>query len=513
MVAIIAILGIILLSSTRVLENAARQTQLRIDQTKAHYLAQAGVVRAVWDLYVSNTTTEFSRRWAPLNTTVTGNMLFKAGADSAAARLYSNFAYYVFKKDATSGAGTGTISHVKNVGTNAVYAAGTTIAVTVPVAGVAVNNFLVVYFAMDGAAGTVSAADTQGNPYTVAANAQFATPGAGNVRSVILYAPVNTALVNGNTITVTFPSVTAKAVSVHEFAGVASLETSAVATGTGTAPSSGNATTTLANSLIVGSIGVEGIIGDTFTVGAGYTAGTRAATANATATNNALIDPEYQIVSTTGTRAANATITNRDWAAAQATFYGSAGWFVSGANRHLRQWQVRNINNGNAIVLEKMKVSWTPSAGAERLTDIQLNGTSVWTGTATSGTTIDITDTSLANGAFWGDTGTYLQWNAAVNGGGAVTITCQFIYTVVAGPASATNSDLNSHEVVMWNGAQSGAGLPTAKTFTVVSSGQVNQNLGGNFKILDSVKAVISGTPGVAAYEVVDWDDEDKNIP
>jgi hypothetical protein len=512
MVGLIAVSGIMITTSTLFFANMAKQTQLRIDQTKAYYLAQAGVMRAAWDWYVFNTATEISRRWAPINTTVTGNNLFKVASDSAGALLHSNFAYYVFKKDATSGTGSGTITHVQNVGTQATYAAGTTTILTLAVGkSTTVGNLLIVYFTIDGIAGTVSCADTGNNVYTVAADAQFAVPGTGNVRTVILYAPVTTGLVAGNTITVTHPSRTAKAMSVHEFSGVASVETSAVATGTGTAASSGNATTTFANSLLIGALGVEGILGDTFTPGAGYSAGTRTATANATATNNVTIDPEWQIVSTTGTRVADGGVddlTNRDWAAAQATFYGSAGWFTSGANRRLQQWQVRNINNGNSVTLDQVKISWSP-AGAELLNDFFLNGVSKWPGgTFASGSTVNITDTVLGNGAFWGDTGTYIQWNGAVNGGGSVTVTCQFIYS-----GNTATSDAKSHEVVMWNGTQTGGGLPAQKTFTVTSTGQVNQNVGGYFKVMKTVKAAVSGTPGLAAMEIVDWDEGDKNIP
>jgi hypothetical protein len=330
----------------------------------------------------------------------------------------------------------------------------------------------------------------------------------GDVRTVIFSAPVATALVSTNTITVTHPSSTAEAMSVSEFAGVASLDVTASASGSGTAPSSGNAVTTMADELIVGAIGVEGPSGDSFTEGGSYSTDppTRAGTAGGTDDTNITINPEYRIVSAAGTYAADGTITSRDWAAAIATFYGSAGWTTSGTDRRLQQWQLRNIHDGNGITLDKIKVSWSP-AGAEELNGFALNGVSKWPGgTAASGTTVDITDTTLSSDAYWGDLGTYLQWDASPSD--PVTVTCQFIFS-----GDSATTDAKSHEVVMWDGAQDGAGLPAAHTFDITSTGQVNQTTAGAFKVLSTVKATVSGAPGEAAVEIMDWDQGDKNIP
>ena len=159
MVMIIAISGLVLSASTWFLVNQERETQLRIDQTKAHYLAQTAVMRAIWNWYTSNTTIEGSRRWATVNTTLTGNQIFKAGLTSAAVYLQSNYAYVA----PISHTG---ITHVRNVGSAQNKAAGTTIAVAVPAAGVQQGDFLVVYFAMDDAGGAVTCADTGLNTYS-----------------------------------------------------------------------------------------------------------------------------------------------------------------------------------------------------------------------------------------------------------------------------------------------------------------------------------------------------------
>ena len=510
LVMIIAIAGIVLLASDRVLQQSMRHTQLRIDQTKAHYLAQAGVVRAAWDWYVSNTTTDTSRRWSPLNTTVTGNMLFKAGSDSAAARLHSNYAYYT----STSAP---SIEFIQNITTNAVWTSSAASIVGTLTAAVSIGDFVVVSVATDGGGtGTFSCADNRGNSYTIAANVIGATNSAVNVRTMLCYAPVTTALLVGDTITVAWTtSIAARAISACSFRSVAGFDSVASASTNNaptTTPNSGNATANFSNDLLFGAIGVEGPTGDTFTptvVSPVWTRNqpTRISTGHATAASNVTINPMYRIVSATGSYASSATITSRDWGSIIGIFKEHDRWYTVPAttNRQLRRWQVYNINNGNSITLTQMKVSWT-GGGIARLTEIKLNNTSVWTGTGTTGSVIDIADTSIANGGLLSGVNTYLQWN---NSGPTdpVTVTCQFYFS-----GDSSTSDAKSHEVILWDGAQSGAGLPLKRDFTVTSTGQVNQT-NEAFKVLKTVKAVISGTPGTAALEVTDWDEGDKNIP
>ncbi|MBM2825963.1 MAG: hypothetical protein HW403_27 [Dehalococcoidia bacterium] len=217
------------------------------------------------------------------------------------------------------------VGFVKTIGTNTNKTTTTSIAVTVPAAGVAAGNSVIVTFAMDDQTGTVSCADTQLNPYAVDVDIGGGA-GTGNVRTVICSAHNVTALVSTNTITVTHPSSAAEAVSAQEFSGLvkkSALDKTASASGTSTTPSSGNTlTTTMANELLVGAIGAEGPVEDTFTAGASYTAGppTEAGTTGNPAAGNITINPEYRIVSATGTYSADGTITSRDWRAAVATY-------------------------------------------------------------------------------------------------------------------------------------------------------------------------------------------------
>lgn len=178
-----------------------------------------------------------------------------------------------------------------------------------------------------------------------------------------------------------------------------------------------------------------------------------------------------------------------------------ANWFTpSGSNRGLRQWRLYNIHTTGAITLTQMKISWSPT-GTALLNDIVLNGVSVWPGgTASSGTTVDITDTTLANNGSWGGATTYIQWNSSPPD--PVAVTAQFIYS-----GDSATLDARSHEVVLWNGSQAGS-PPAQRSFTVTSTGEVTQTTGNSFKVLKSVKASVSGS-----LEIMDWDEGDKNIP
>jgi hypothetical protein len=98
---------------------------------------------------------------------------------------------------------------------------------------VGAGNRVIVSFAFNPASGTVSCSDSGGNSYAIDKDI---TNGSGTtgVRTVIASAHVTTALISGNTITCTHPSVTARALSANEFSGVAAtsaIDKSASATG------------------------------------------------------------------------------------------------------------------------------------------------------------------------------------------------------------------------------------------------------------------------------------------
>ncbi len=214
------------------------------------------------------------------------------------------------------------ISYVQNLGTYASTSSSSSTTVSIG-SSVTAGNSIIVTIAIDyDNSGSVSCSDSRGNSYTVDVDQIYSS----YVRTIVCSAHNVTALSSGDTITVSHPSAAPRAVSVHEFSGLAptgTLDRTASATGSSSSFSSGStSTTTQADELLIGAIGTDGRITDTFTPGSGYTALTRAGT-NSTgmwATNNT-INPEYRIVSSTGSYVADGTnSTSRRWAATIATY-------------------------------------------------------------------------------------------------------------------------------------------------------------------------------------------------
>ena len=187
---------------------------------------------------------------------------------------------------------------------------------------VAAGDSIIVTFAMDAAAGNVSCSDPVNGTYDIDVDENTG----GDVRTVIFSAHNVSALSTGSTITVAHPSAEARAMSAFKSSGLATLstlDTTASAYGSSDSPSSGlTGTTEVADELLIGAIGVEGPSSDTFITGSGWTSSPdwRSGTTGNPAHSNITINPEYQIVSATGTYQADGTITDRDWAAAIATY-------------------------------------------------------------------------------------------------------------------------------------------------------------------------------------------------
>jgi len=114
------------------------------------------------------------------------------------------------------------------------------------------------------------------------------------------------ALAAGGSITLTYPSSAETHVSVDEFSGVTGIDTSAGATGTAAAFSSGAATTTQAKEILVGVVGIES--GKTPTWAAGWTA------LPALSVSSDFLDTAYQITTATGSYTAAGT-TSGQWMA------------------------------------------------------------------------------------------------------------------------------------------------------------------------------------------------------
>ena len=209
--------------------------------------------------------------------------------------------------------------------------AGTTLSLPIPTSpwGLAVGHTLLIGFAMDGATGTVSATDNASTPntYVVDVDKAAASPSTSNVRGCIIRAYVGS-ITSLTTITITHPSVTARAAFVASFSGIqqaSPLDQSTSAVGSSTTPSSGaTAATTQANEVIFGVIGYEtdadssslstGMTPDAMTIAGTFTSGGGAA-------SNVTCYGGYALQTATSAQTHNATGgANTDWVALIATY-------------------------------------------------------------------------------------------------------------------------------------------------------------------------------------------------
>lgn len=219
--------------------------------------------------------------------------------------------------------------------TGAANASGpASISVTVPAAGCAQFNLVVVGFLCADSATPPSVADTQGNTWTkltsVAVNTNTRTS-----HTYLYYSRLTTALVSGNTITATLSGMTGMAGVGREFSGnTASTEINqeTQATGASTTPASGAINTTVADALLVGVVGARGNnSAPTFTQGTGWTNGTIAQAGVGAPGHNESCVMEYRVVSATGSYNADGTYNiTRDWGAIIAAFAEPASVAATG---------------------------------------------------------------------------------------------------------------------------------------------------------------------------------------
>ncbi|MFC1674546.1 hypothetical protein ACFL1K_01435 [Candidatus Omnitrophota bacterium] len=83
------------------------------------------------------------------------------------------------------------------------------------------------------------------------------------------------------------------------------------------------------------------------------------------------------------------------------------------AGRKLKDISMTNLNSADDITITHMEVSWTPDGG-ENLTSIDLGrGVVEWTGSASSGTNIDMSDFTIPAGVTENDV--WLDWEIGSN--------------------------------------------------------------------------------------------------
>ncbi|HSZ31133.1 MAG TPA: fibronectin type III domain-containing protein, partial [Pseudonocardiaceae bacterium] len=157
--------------------------------------------------------------------------------------------------------------YVGRVGSATASSSKTTTSVPVGASGVRAGDTVVVSLLLSSTSitGAVSATDSAGNSYAVARDTN---DGSGGDRTVVLVSTGVKALAAGGSITLTYPSAAETHVSADEFSGVTGVDTSAGATGTAAAFSSGTATTTQPSEILIGVVGIES--GKTPTWAAGW---------------------------------------------------------------------------------------------------------------------------------------------------------------------------------------------------------------------------------------------------
>jgi hypothetical protein len=203
----------------------------------------------------------------------------------------------------------GSALHVQTVGGNAVKTAGTTLTIPVPIGGVPAGHTLIVRVAHDYTAGAPTVTDVRGNTYTRDRTA----PNSGNtMRASLFSCAVTTALQEGDLITITTASITARVAAIDEFANVLhplAIDTTNGATNTSTSPLI-PITTTNANDLLVGLTALKTPLEDGYTEDAirQWTSLPRVGTTGSTSTTNVTISGAYRPVGVTGSYTHNPTL-------------------------------------------------------------------------------------------------------------------------------------------------------------------------------------------------------------
>ena len=151
-----------------------------------------------------------------------------------------------------------------NSATNQSKAAGTSLAITVPAGGWATGTSVIVTFASDELTNHPTCTDTAGNTYVRDAGGASSTS---DVNITVFSSHNITALAAGNTVTVTHDSVTARAMVVANFTGLATSDAFDLdlgLAGSSDTPGRNNTTvtTTQADEVIIGAYGGEGPNGD-----------------------------------------------------------------------------------------------------------------------------------------------------------------------------------------------------------------------------------------------------------
>src|SRR5450631_3423812 len=356
-----------------------------------------------------------------------------------------------------------TAGFVRRVGSATATGSRTSTVLAVGAPGVVVGHTLVVSLLLSSTSsttGAVAAADNAGNTYAVVRDVN---DGSAGDRTVTLVALSVKALAVGATITATYPSSAETHLSADEFAGVTAVDTSAGATASTAAFSSGaTATTGQSAEILIGTLGAES--GSALGWAAGWTA------LPTLAISSDYLDTAYRLVTTTGTFAATGT-TGGQWMASIITLKTSgqapalnvpaapAGLVALGGSSSVGlSWSTPVSDGGSAIT--GYNVFRGTTAGGESATAV-----------ATNVKATSFTDTGLTNAT------TYYYKVAAVNAvgtspsSGEASATPQA--TAPSAPLTLVASGGNASVALSWSAptTDGGSGLTGYNVYRGTSAG------------------------------------------
>ena len=144
-----------------------------------------------------------------------------------------------------------------------------------------------------------------------------------------------------------------------------------------------------------------------------------------------------------------------------------------------------NLNSVDSVTITHMQVSWTPDGG-ENLTGIDLGRAAAeWTGTASSGTNIDMTDYTIGPGVTENDV--WLDWEVGTD------ITTMTISAVL------TFSDSSTLEIVLLN-----AGQGSSNAIVITSTGKAATP--------DTWQRTLKASYDIGTSEIVSWEESQEHL-
>jgi type II secretory pathway pseudopilin PulG len=76
----------------------------------------------------------------------------------------------------------------------------------------------------------------------------------------------------------------------------------------------------------------------------------------------------------------------------------SNGASLNNGGREVAGMEIKSLKVGETMVIDKLEINWSGGQAGAALTGVKISGVNVWSGNATSGTTVDLVDVSIGVG-------------------------------------------------------------------------------------------------------------------